>query len=287
MTGELGLLIGLAGIAIAFYTYKRTKREKKLAYEAMPPIPIAEVVSRTGDHELSVLYEKEGEPPRKLQRAVIHFVRFANFGNEPIRESDVPEDDPLRIEVEGAEILDVSLVASTRDVCAIAIRDLHSYEARAEASIVFSFLDYRDGGLIQVITDEVAAEITMAGTIVGMPKGLFQAEEVGKTAGISGWGCVPPILFQLLAIAAVPLLYRRISGTWDNVDLLLLPVAALLIPFALTLMVIELASRRVRYRFAEPLSPPTWYEYLLNSYRFMGRDRSRMPNIRERDDLAA
>jgi hypothetical protein len=260
--GILGLFIGAAGLAFAVYAFRKGKREQEFAYEVLDGVPIASVVPSDQHNELSVLFEKSGEHPRKLQRAIVHFIRFSNFGQVPIRRSDIPAEDPLRITLKGAEILDIALISSTREVCGIRIGALTARENMNSIPIEFEFLDKGDGGLVQVMVEKEGLEIGVSGTIIGMPKGPKAAQTSEGRSEVSGWGCVPVAAIGVAGLIAAPLIYRQVTGSWDFVELLLLPIAALAIPLVLVFVLLALSGARVPYRFSDSLAPPIWYGQL-------------------------
>ncbi|MCH8341745.1 MAG: hypothetical protein IIA51_09365 [Chloroflexi bacterium] len=273
--GIIGLIIGVAGLALAVFFFRRTKREKRLAYEILPAVPIAEVIAAHQSRALSIQYQKEGESPRHIDRAVIHFVRFTNFGKDPIRRQDLSPQDPLQIAVSGGDVLDISLVGVSRDVSNIQLQEASQGDQKASSTITFDFLDQKDGGLIQVVTDSHDSKLKMEGTVIGMPKGLMEAKRLRRIYGISDWGCLIPIIVQIAALVSVPFIYRQLTGSWQNAQLLALPVAALILPISLILLVEFIFSPQRQFKFPDPLSPPDWYDYRLYRYESSVPSRER------------
>jgi hypothetical protein len=272
--GTVGVILGVVGLIYAMYITRKSKREKQLAYEVLSPVPIADVVSRESEYSLKIVYERPGEAPKTIDHAALQYLRFTNFGRAPIRKDDLTQDDPLRVVVKGGNVLDISIASVTRAVCGISLANLQQEMNGAYAHIDLAFLDYQDGALVQIVTDSIESAASLEGTIVGMPEGIFQTKEVDRT-NVSGRGCIIPAVLQILAIAAVPLLYRRWAGTWENALLLLLPVGALVLPLAITLLGTFLISPLRGIRFPEPLAVPGWYHDRLSIYEYPPSARRR------------
>jgi len=267
----LGILLSVASIGYAVYVTRKSKREKRLAYELLPPLPIATVLSKESGYSLKVFYERPGQSPRAVQQAVVRYLRFTSFGQEPIRSADNAHEDPIRIEIAGGAVLDVAVVAVTRPVCGIRIGDVAAHPGVSAAIVSFDFLDHLDGAIVQVITDSEETELSLRGSVIGMPGGIRKAREKEGGPEISGWGCVIPVVVQVAALAAVPLLYHRLTGTWQHVWYLLLPVAALAIPLLLFITALMVLTPRAEFRFPVRLSPPDWYtRQMIHGVRFQG-----------------
>jgi hypothetical protein len=102
----VGVIVGIAAIAVSFWLYYESRPVKKLRVEILSNSP---VVSLTSDvpKELQILYR--GKPVQTLSLILL---RLANTGTEPIRESDYSE--PIRVSVsQNAEIGQV-MVQETR-----------------------------------------------------------------------------------------------------------------------------------------------------------------------------
>lgn len=254
-----GPIIGLASLAYAIYTRKKSRLEKNLVYEVMPPVAVAEVIKGQSAYSLKVVYERPGKAPVYIQHAFAQYIRFTNFGRIPIIKNDLANADPLRIEAAGGRVLDISLASVTRDVCQINIGQLKQENGRTLAILDFDFLDYFDGGLIQILSDTDEVQATLHGTVIGMPNGIRKAKDLFKPRSPPTWGCIIAIVVELIALAAVPLTYRFVTGTWKLVWLLGLPVAALVVPPLFFLLVFLILEPGAKFKFPEQLLPPNWY----------------------------
>lgn len=115
--GISGLIISVISLIYAIYVKRISKRDKELVYETMLPAPVAEVIKGESGYSLKVIYERPDASPLYIEHAAVQYVRFTNFGTIPITRNDIPDVDPLRIELIGGQILDITLVSVTRDVC--------------------------------------------------------------------------------------------------------------------------------------------------------------------------
>lgn len=282
--GIIGTVLTFVSLIYAVYAARSSRREKRLVYELLEPVPIFEPL--TGESRFHILIEFAGEPeksepPKELKAGLYaHYVRFANVGREPIRRVDNVESDPLRLEIFEAEVLDVSLVQSTRDVCAISLGEFElKAGGRTSRRIVFDFMDQTDGALLQVFTNNPEASIIIRGTIVGMPGGLTIVNSIEKEINQERVkkGCLGVIILQVVAILAVPAIFRSYMGSWKNWWVLLLPVVALMIPFmALILGSLMAALQHVRHRgypigMSWSLKPPDWYAKRLRIFRMLNQ----------------
>lgn len=255
-----GPAIGILSFAYAIYTRKKSKLEKNLVYEVMPPVAVAEVIKGQSAYSLKVVYERPGEDSVYIRHAFVEYIRFTNFGRIPIKKNDLAKADPLRIEATtGGRVLDISLASVTSDVCQITIGQPKQENGRTSAILDFDFLDYLDGGLIQILSDTDEVQATLHGTVIGMPNGIRKEKDISGPRSPPTWGCVTAIVVELVALAAVPLIYRFVTGSWKLVWLLGLPVAALIVPPLFFLLVFLILEPGAKFKFPEPLLPPDWY----------------------------
>ncbi len=161
-------------------------------------------------------------------------------------------------------MLEVSLVGVTREVCQIALSQVDRDDGIASAHLTFEFLDFLDGALVRVVTDNKYSEIALEGTIIGMPEGIRKLKESPGSWRMSGWGCILAALFEVLGFASLPFAYRYITGSWSFVWVLALPlVPPLVLFFAITAFGMVVTTPRGRLKFPLPLRPPRWYRRAL------------------------
>lgn len=275
IVGIVGVTLTIVSLIYAIYVTRKSKQEKCLVYEVMSPVPVAEVVKSQSAYSLKVVYEKPNETPVYIKHAVAQYFRFTNFGRLPIDKNDLVEADPLRIEVTGGKVLDISLAGVTRDVCQISIGDIKANETTATANIDLVFLDHMDGGIIQILSDTANLQTILTGTIIGMPEGIKKVKDIPQNRTMNGWGCALGMIILLLSFGSVPIVYKFITGGWANVWLLSLPFAALIIPFLYIVIFFIVTEPRRKFIFPDELFPPRWYQMRrLSANRFPYRESS-------------
>lgn len=264
---DINIIVGIAGFILtassllyAVYITKKSKREKSLVYEVMHPAPIATVIKSQSAYSLKVVYEKPNEAPVYIEHALVQYVRFTNFGRLPINKNDLAQMDPLRIEISGGKVLDISVIGVTRDICQIAVGTVKSDNTSTTATISFEFLDYLDGGLFQILSDNAKLQTSLKGTVVGMPEGIKKEKVIPEDYQVlPNWGCVTMTVVYLVALGGISLIYRYATGRWTHLWLLLVPLALLVVVLILTMLIIWTVGPRREFNFPDKLLPPRWY----------------------------
>lgn len=293
---DLGLISGIVGtvITIASFIYgivvtQRSRQAKILKYERLPPAPMAGAISKESGYSIKIVYEGPQKSTKTVDSVFVQYLRFTNFGQIPIKNDDSAKSDPLRIEVEGGKILDIALASVTRDVCQISLGVATQIEDKTVSNINFEFLDYLDGGLVQVVTEGEHSQVSLCGTIIGMPKGITKASRGRTSLGFPDPGCVIPLAIQVIALIAVPFIYRQLNGSWDGVWLMFLPVGALILPIAFTMLIVIPILFRDGISFPKRLTPPSWYDsrlYLYNDPPFAARRANIQNQAADKKDSA-
>lgn len=219
----VGTIITLVSLVLAFVFYKKSIRVKKLAYFVTDPIPIASVVSTPSGYRVSLLIEREGRDTIKADEAYLFFVRLSNLGREPIRKTDMSVKDPIHLKVKEANVLDAIVIKESRPSIDFSAVEFIKDKNEWITSIIFDFLDNRDGVLIRVLTDSPNAAISMEGTVIGMPLGIqyvpgIDYRKLSQSIPMPGglWG--PPIVEMLYLVGLM--LHRSRYSTWaDELDL--------------------------------------------------------------------
>jgi hypothetical protein len=255
-----GLVAGVAtigGVILAIY-YGRLQGShiKLLAYQAtVAPFPVASSTSLE-EYNLALMYEPHEGEPREIESAYAQYLRFANFGHEPVRREDIAPANPLRIEVAGADVLDVSVEASHRDVCRVSLGPFEPKEGTTSLAVEFDFLDYRDGALIRLLTTSSPDRVALVGDIIGMPDGIKTVDELRGRRSLWGpTGTVLAILFEIGSLVLTAFVYRWVLGEWNSVWLMALPLVALLAPAAVSLFISEKLWPKPGPRFPSELLP--------------------------------
>lgn len=257
-------LASIAGLIYAVYYGVKSKRTKILAYQSTAPIPLATALSPEEDYKLTVLFRRPDSPDELVDCAHVRFLRFANFGKEPIRRNDIAPANPLAIVVEGARVLDLTLTGGSRDVIRLDVSDIKLDERKSEAKITFDFLDYQDGGTLKILTVEDAGSAYLSGDIIGMPRGIMRTDQIRRLSWLSKLGWILGALVQISAFGATALVFRRVTDSWHNWWLLLLPVLALFVPAIIIAIVAGTIWPTGEPRLPATLGLPKWFIDLTN-----------------------
>jgi hypothetical protein len=258
----LGVIGSVVGV-LAFFDARRNRRIKLLMYEQTAPFPLATTRGDDNDYELSIHYKRGDGGEEVIDAAFVTYLVFANFGKEPVRAQDIAASNPLRIEVEDTRVLDISLAGSHRDVNGIHLSSANLGDQTSSAEIKFDFLDYRDGGLIRVLSTGRAKKLSLRGDIIGMPDGMARSDQP-RAQGPWGKMLFGFWLFtQALALAAVAYVYKQVENSWDHVWVLVLPFAALVLPGVCVVGAVMLSdaiwpTRTHSASYPQELSPPGW-----------------------------
>jgi hypothetical protein len=258
-------ILGLAGTAVlgsyAIYDQRRNRRVKRLVYDTIT-VPLATAFRNDEGYKVSIQLERPGTDPRIFDAAYLTFVRFANFGREPIRKDDIAPANPLIVEAETdapGEILDVSLSSSSRRVTSVAVGDTINLAQSAQSRIVFDFLDYHDGGIIRVLSSAQPTSVKLRGDIIGMRTGIVAADQPpSRRRKVMRWALgILMVAIEFAAITASVFAFRWVTGSWHNGWVVgLLPIAFVL-PLAMFVLVAALFDSRAR-GFPPELAYPKW-----------------------------
>ena len=112
--GIIGATLTLMSLLYAVYVTRRSRQEKLLVYDLLEPAPIAYAVSKESGHSIKLIYQKPDKAPESVDSVFIQYLRFINFGRVPIKKDDSAINDPIRIEISGGKVLDISIVNQTR-----------------------------------------------------------------------------------------------------------------------------------------------------------------------------
>jgi hypothetical protein len=239
-----------------YYARRQAERQKLLAYDGgITRLPLISPRS-LAEYKLSVVYQPEGGEEERISGAYVHFLRFANFGREPIRREDIAPHNRLRIEVRGARVLDFTLEAVRRTVNNISVEaDIPFEDDIYEATIDFDFLDYRDGALVRLVTTSRPSNIALVGDVIGMPGGVKRAAEVGRRSFWTWAGGALSTGALLAGLASTAFVFRWVTGAWVNVWLLTTPIVALIVTLVIIVVVSETIWPKSGLQFPRELVP--------------------------------
>ena len=162
--GAVGLTIGIVSLAVAIYLYRRSIQGPKPMYRIHPLRVRIVDKSRFQTSELEV--RLRGVPVLDCNVTATTVV-FWNDGRTPIRKTDILEAFTITI-VQPADILDCSIVKTTREVCRFHLGQPLSNEQFSSVIFYFDIIEQFDGASIQLIhTGDPDATIRMSGVSVG------------------------------------------------------------------------------------------------------------------------
>ena len=253
--GYIAGVASLAAIPLAIYYARRQgQKQKLLAYlPGISRLPLVSARSLSA-YRLSVVYTREGAKDERIDGAFVHFLRFANFGREPIRREDIAPHNRLRIEVTGTRVLDFAVEAVRRPVCAIRVDQDMPVDGAEEATVDFDFLDYLDGAVVRVLTTSAPERIELVGDIVGMPQGIARADEVRRRSFLGWVGGALSVISIVGVLALTALIFHWVTGSWSNVWLLALPLVALLLLLVSIIVVSETVWPKSGLQFPKELA---------------------------------
>lgn len=258
-------ILGLVGTAVlgiyAIYDQRRNRRVRRLVYDTFT-VPLATAFRNDEGYKVSIQLERPGQEPQTFDAAYLTFVRFANFGREPIRKEDIAPANPLVLEAETdapGEILDVSLSSSSRQVTSVAVGETINLGQSTQTMVTFDFLDYHDGGIVRVLSSARPKVVTLRGDIIGMRTGIVAADQPpSRRRKAMRWAvAIFTVAIELAAITASVFAFRWVTGSWTNGWLIFLPPLAFALPLVLFAVVALVFDTRAR-GFPPELAYPMW-----------------------------
>src|ERR1035438_9891521 len=87
--GVISGAASIVGLIYAIYYAKQSRKQKLLAYDRPAPLPLATALSPEKDYKMQILFQRGDGQEHRLHGVHVFFLRFANFGTEPIRKDDI------------------------------------------------------------------------------------------------------------------------------------------------------------------------------------------------------
>jgi hypothetical protein len=234
----VGVAASIVGLLLAvIYARREAVKIKDLRYDTR--IARFPVVSRPRlkGYGISSAYGS-GSSQENIENLYAHGIVIINRGHDSIRRIDIAPGNPLRVEVKGARLLDITVESATRDVINFSVGSpIRRDKSVTEAEVSFDYLDHEDGALVRILTTERPESLAVVGDIVGMPKGI---RRVGDDHRGNVWGRLGGAVSVLLFVASLsltPFVYRRVTGGWENVWILALPILALILPLVIIIVI--------------------------------------------------
>lgn len=160
------VICAILSVVLAFFFYFRGKKEKRPSYVQESSVLVEGLTTAlTG---LTVLYNDEPQ-----ERITVTRLYFWNGGKETIRSEDISDVSPLHAEIKtGTKVLSAKVMHTTDPSCKFEVIDVTSeYEKPTIIKFGFAFLDFNDGGLIQIVhTGPATHKFTLGGKIIGANK---------------------------------------------------------------------------------------------------------------------
>lgn len=252
IVGTVASLIGL----YAFVDNRKNRRIKALVYERSDAVALART-RKLKDYSLTIHYQRGGGTEEVIDAAFVSFLRFANFGREPIRSADIAPASPLRVVVDNARVLDIALESASRDVIRLKLPVVTLTASTAIAALNFDFLDYHDGGVIRVISTSSKMKPRLDGEIIGMPAGIARSGEDSKS-GMQKWAVGLWVLCAIGLFGLAGYVTQDVAGGWGKIYLLFLPIATLVLALSVGFVLDELMPSRRKRSYPQTLALPRW-----------------------------
>lgn len=156
----IGLIIGIVGILLSVYFYRKSKKTKEPTYRKRSTTLIRSAVS--GIDSLEVYYDKH-----KLTALTITKFAFWNSGRETISGDDVSSVDPLRLEIQdGYEILSCDTIVQAKDANNFLARVA---DDKKSVLLSFDFIDFEEGAVLRIRhTGSSSEDLSIKGSIKGV-----------------------------------------------------------------------------------------------------------------------
>ncbi len=174
ISNNIGIILGvLSIIATAFFAHRYSeKKSPKFMYKTLRKI------QRSSDAPDDIEVYYKGHKVDGVQSTVVW---FWNDGRKPIVRSDIPKVQPIKIELNDSnelEILDVQVLKQSREVISSQVSKI-SYKG---VQVDFEFLDHNDGFSLEILhTGKSSTDVVVSGTVLGAPQGIKCVNAGGNT----------------------------------------------------------------------------------------------------------
>src|SRR6266849_3451128 len=113
------LVTGLASLMSLVLAWRSRYPRRLLLAQWSGGVAVGSVLPQGAEDQMWLMYQARGRPAMRIRGAYVFFVRIANLGGASVRRQDIASGDPLRIEVRGARVLEVTLANVTSPVCLV------------------------------------------------------------------------------------------------------------------------------------------------------------------------
>lgn len=150
-------VLGVISLIAGFVFFFKGRRERYARYQFITSV----IVQGGSDHPDGLTFAFKGIPQ---QQVAVTKILFWNAGRETIRRSDMTNEDPLKLTVEGVEILDAQVVESSAASCVFTT----TQESPVHCRLDFDYLDYRDYAILQIVHNgDGRTGLSISGKILG------------------------------------------------------------------------------------------------------------------------
>jgi hypothetical protein len=175
ISNNIGIILGILSIiATAFFAHRYSeKKSPKFMYKTLRKI------QRSSDAPDDIEVYYKGHKVDGVQSTVVW---FWNDGRKPIVRSDIPVVQPIKIELNDSnelEILNVQVLKQSREVISSQVSKI----SNKVVQVSFEFLDYNDGFSLEILhTGKSSTDVDVSGTVLGAPQGIKCVNAGGNTA---------------------------------------------------------------------------------------------------------
>ena len=175
VSNNIGVILGILSIiATAFFAHRYSeKKSPKFMYKTLRKI------QRSSDAPDDIEVYYKGHKVNGVQSTVVW---FWNDGRKPIIRSDIPEAQPIKIELNDSneiEIPNVQILKQSREVISSQSRKISNKVVQVD----FEFLDHNDGFSLEILhTGKSSTDVVVSGTVLGAPQGIKCVNTGGNTA---------------------------------------------------------------------------------------------------------
>jgi len=216
-----GLFIGFIGIILSIYLYIKGKERKEPRCYYITNRDI-EKLSSIGDSDIKIFYKSN-----EVDRVFSTYVWLWNKGRKAINQSDIPPQSSVVIKltdkIHSPKILDYRILNTSRNEINLKVLPL----GENELIITFDFLDYNDGGVIEIQhTGSYKTEIETEGIILGVPDGI---EVINRKSSKSLSVYIGKFLNSLPIESNLPPTRRFVHKNWRKRIINYLPIFIIIV----------------------------------------------------------
>ena len=162
----VGNIVGVIGIVSALLFYMRSKRTAKPSFQRFSLRLLGGTDSELPP-EVTVLFEN-----KKIDRLTRTTLIFWNNGTEVLYGDKIVESDKMKISFDkGNTILDHKILKTTKKANAFSAQHMENGNSH-QLLVDFSYLDPRDGAVVELLHNSKKRYPKVHGSIMGLPKGF-------------------------------------------------------------------------------------------------------------------